>query len=114
MTARGVVEANSVCATTARALARTDKTSAITLAKACTRASDTAFESLQAGENALDAMDQKTALCAISSGLEALRSVVGATKAAMGDSVVPKAIDDAMNVGSALASLVAGQCEVKP
>lgn len=112
LTGRGVVEANRVCSHVAQELASSKPTEALAMAKTCTRVSNATFATLEAGEHALDAANQKAALCAISSGLEGLKSVLTAARAAFGDDSIPKPIADAVTVGSGLAAMVAGQCEV--
>jgi len=108
LTARGVVEANHLCADAAMVLAKKSRTEAIELARTCTKASNVAIDALQAGEHALDAADSTRALCAVASGAQATQAILSAIGHV---ATLPGAIVDAVSVGASLASLVAGKCE---
>jgi hypothetical protein len=114
LVARATVEVNQVCASVARTVARENPKAGLDLAEACTKITRSTFHGLEAGETALDAFQANKALCAVSSGLSGVLSVMKLAKVSFGDSALPKSIEDAVTVGQTLASLVAGKCEVQP
>lgn len=110
LTARGVVDANNLCASTVRVVGKTDPKSAVELAQKCTKISNFSFDTLEAGEKALDAADETKSLCAIASALGGLKYLVSAAKT-FGD--IPKSIEDALALGEFFSGIVAGKCEAK-